>query len=62
MPQLALGGQVEIAVQGDQLVIRSTRRVRAGWEEQFRAMHERGDDRFRAEVPSSDWDAREWQW
>jgi antitoxin MazE len=45
LEHLNWGEEVEMAVQADQLVIRSPRRPRQGWEEKFRTMHERGDDR-----------------
>jgi antitoxin MazE len=62
LDQLQFGEEVEMAVQADQLVIRSAGRPREGWEEQFRAMHERGDDRLPDEFPASAWDANEWEW
>lgn len=60
--QLALGEEVEMSVQADRLVIRSARRPRQNWEEQFRAMHERGDDRLIEGFPASAWDEQEWEW
>ena len=60
--QLDLGDEVEMSVQADRLVIRSARRPREGWEEQFRAMHERGDDRLIEGFPASAWDEEEWEW
>jgi antitoxin MazE len=60
--QVRLGAEVEIAVQRDQLVIRSASRPRAGWDEQLRAMAERGDDRLLDEPAATHWDASEWQW
>jgi len=45
LEQLGWGEEVELSVHWDQLVIRSTRRPRSGWEEQFKRMAERGDDR-----------------
>ncbi len=60
--QLALDEAVEMRVEGEQLVICSARRPRTGWEERFRAMHERGDDRPIAGLPTSTWDAEEWEW
>jgi antitoxin MazE len=60
--QVRLGAEVEITVQRDQLVIRSTSRPRAGWDEQLRAMAERGDDRLLDEPAATHWDTREWQW
>ena len=62
LDQLNLAGEVEMAVQGDRLVIRSARRPREGWEEQFRAMHERGDDQLVEGFPASAWEEEEWEW
>lgn len=41
---------------------REPRRPREGWEDQFRAMHECGDDRPIDESPTSAWDQCEWEW
>ncbi len=62
LEQLGLSDEVEMAVQADQLVIRSAHRPRQGWEDQFRLMHERGDDRPVEEFPASAWDQHEWEW
>jgi len=44
--QTKLRNEVEIAVQGDHLVIRPVSRPRQGWDEQLRAMAEHGDDQL----------------
>ena len=64
LEQLALGEEVEISVRGDQLVIRPGKHPRAGWEEQFARMAERGDDRLLDEEALSltEWDEGDWQW
>ncbi len=67
LEQLDLGEEVEMRVEADQLVISSARRPRQGWEEQFRAMHQRGDDRLIdgrliEGLPASTWDEEEWEW
>ena len=62
LEQLAWDEEVEMTVQADRLVIRSARRPRQDWDDQFRAMHERGDDRLPAELPASMWDEHEWEW
>ena len=62
LEQLGFSDEVEMAVQADQLVIRSSRRPRESWEAQFRVMHERGDDRPIKELPASAWDEQEWEW
>jgi antitoxin MazE len=62
LDQVELGPEVEIAVQGDQLVIRSTSRPRDGWEEQFRVMAEHGDDQLLDDSVLTAWDKTEWTW
>lgn len=55
---------VELEVQDDHLVLRPHSKPRQGWEDAFRRMHERGDDRLLdKESPSfSRWDRMEWRW
>ncbi|HKZ87020.1 MAG TPA: AbrB/MazE/SpoVT family DNA-binding domain-containing protein [Anaerolineae bacterium] len=62
LDQVGLSSEVEISVQRDQLVIRPTSRPRDGWEEQFRAMAEHGDDKLLDEPVATRWDAGEWKW
>jgi antitoxin MazE len=63
LDQTGLGDEVELEVQRDQIVIRSAHRPRAGWEEQFRAMAEQGDDRLLDDEPvPTQWDETEWTW
>ena len=54
--------EVELAMQQDRLVIRPVRDPRRGWEEQFRAMAELGDDRLLDEETATQWDSTEWEW
>jgi antitoxin MazE len=60
--QVGLGTEIEISVHRDRLIIRSASRPRQGWEEQFRAMAEHGDDRLIDEVTGTRWDESEWKW
>ncbi len=59
-----LGDEVEIRALKDSLVIRAARKPRAGWDEAFREMAQRGDDALLDEAsPSlSSWDEEEWEW
>jgi antitoxin MazE len=59
---VGLEEEVEIDVQRDHLVIRPLSRARDNWEEQFRAMAERGDDRLLDTPTPTQWDRDEWQW
>ncbi len=62
--QLGWGEEVEMSVRGDQLVIRSSRPPRNGWQEQFRRMAERGDDHLldAEAVNLIDRDDDDWEW
>ena len=46
LEQAHLPDHVELEVRHGQIVIRSARRPRAGWDEQFRVMAQHGDDQL----------------
>ncbi len=46
LQQIGIGTEVEIEIQGDQIVISSAEHPREGWEEAFRLMAKNGDDRL----------------
>ncbi len=60
--QLGLGEEVELAVQGDRLVVRPARRPREGWQEAFRTMAAYRDDRLLDAPLPTKWDKKEWRW
>ncbi len=62
LEQAGLGSEVEIAVQDDELIIRPAARPRLGWEAQFMAMGQAGDDRLLDEPVPTHWDASKWEW
>jgi len=64
LEQVGFDVEVEVEAQNNQIVIRPARRARHGWDEQFKAMAERGDDRLLDEkAPSlTEWDAEQWEW
>jgi antitoxin MazE len=62
LEQAGLQDEVEIAVERNQLVIRSRRHPRDGWDEQFQAMAAAGDDRLLDEPTPTQFDEREWEW
>ena len=64
LEQTGLKTEVELEVQGDQIIIRSAERPRQGWEAAFRTMAEAADDvLLDAENASrSNWDEDEWEW
>lgn len=55
---------VEIEIEGNRLIVRSTRHPRSGWDEAFREMKHHGDDALLdAEFkPASKFDEVEWEW
>jgi antitoxin MazE len=59
---VGLGSEVEITVERDRLIIRPTARPRTGWDEQFRAMAECGDDRMLDELVPTRLEGNEWTW
>jgi antitoxin MazE len=64
LERAGLSGEVEISVQDHSLVTRSARKPRAGWDEAFREMAQRGDDGLLDEdvVSLTRWDEEEWEW
>lgn len=59
-----LGDEVELEVGEGQLIVRSVRRPREGWEASFAALAEAGDDRLldAEAIETSSWDEDEWEW
>lgn len=62
LEQLALGEEVEMAVQSDQIIIRPAHRPRHNWEREFQVMAANGDDRLLDEAIATRWDKEEWEW
>jgi len=64
LDKAGLTGEVEIEASPGQLVIRSAKRPRQGWEERFAAMASAGDDALLEgdELMPTEWESQEWQW
>lgn len=64
LAQCCLRDTVELEVENDHLVVRSSSAPRRGWDEAFRQMHRQGDDKLLDKESSSPtkWDKAEWQW
>ncbi len=58
-----LAEEVELDAQDYQIIIRSTKQPRQGWEAAFRGMAERGDDELLDKhlFTQTKWDEDEWQ-
>ncbi|HOO39598.1 MAG TPA: AbrB/MazE/SpoVT family DNA-binding domain-containing protein [Deltaproteobacteria bacterium] len=64
LEQTGILKDVEIEVEKDQIIIRPVRDAREGWDDAFKAMGEKGDDRLVVEDKdiAHSWDEDEWQW
>ena len=62
--QCGFEDEVEMEIHENELVIRSPRQIRQGWEEAFKSMSNLGDDKSLAEFEelSTSWDEKEWEW
>lgn len=56
------GGDVELLVDEDRLVVQPVSGSRQGWDEAFARMAEVGDDELLDEALPTEFDEREWQW
>jgi len=62
--QTGLGGEVEISVDENRLIISPAHRPRSGWAEAFKAMAKLGDDELlegKRTVPT-EWEEEGWEW
>lgn len=59
-----LTGEVELEVDDNRIIIRSTRQPRQDWERAFRMMAEQNDDVLldNESLSQTEWDENEWTW
>jgi antitoxin MazE len=57
-----LKDEVEIALKGDSLVIRSAGHPREGWADAFKELARRGDDVLLDDPVATEFDQTEWEW
>ncbi len=65
LEQAGLTGDVEVEARDGQLIVRPARAARQGWEAQFAAMAQAGEDRLLDDGESltlTAWEASEWEW
>ncbi len=64
LEQTGIMDEVDITVEKNQLIIRPLQQAREGWDDAFKKMAEKGDDRLIIddEKLSHTWDEEEWQW
>jgi antitoxin MazE len=60
--QLGLQHEVELEVEKNHLVVRPVKKVREGWAEAAKAMHEAGEDKLLLPDTPNDFDDKEWTW
>jgi antitoxin MazE len=62
LEQAGLVNEVEMTVEGNKLIITSSRHPRQGWNEHFKIMAEHGDDHLLIQETPTQWDEEEWTW
>ena len=62
LEQVGMVDEVELIVEGNQLIIQPVQKARADWDARFSEMHANGDDTLMDENISTEWDDSEWTW
>ena len=64
LEQVGLSGEIQVEIESDRLILRSSKGRRQGWDEQFKRMAQQGDDRLLdGEVLfHTAWEVQEWEW
>lgn len=62
LEQSGIDTEVEIEVQGANLILRPASRLRIGWDEAFSTMAEAKDDVLLDDINITNWDNIEWEW
>ena len=59
-----MGKEFRFSMERDRPIVDALQLPRAGWDEGFRLMAERGDDQLLdgESVEQSNWDAKQWEW
>ncbi len=63
LEQSGISDEVDVEVKDQSIILRAIRAARAGWEDAFQKMAERGDDMlFDTQSSVSEWDEKDWTW
>ena len=64
LKQCHLQGEVELELKYNRLIIKSKSKQREGWDQAFKSMAEKGDDKILDEniLHETNWDKNEWEW
>jgi antitoxin MazE len=60
-----ISNEVELIAEHEQIIIRSIKKTRSGWDESFKTMAQNNDDKLLDEEQlsyQSSWDKEEWEW
>ncbi len=62
--QINLQDEIEMEAAGGQIILRSAKAPREGWDEAFKEMARLGDDELLDAdvIQTSNWDNEEWEW
>jgi antitoxin MazE len=61
LDQCHITDKVEVQISGEKITLRPVKKVRDGWDEQMKLMHERGEDKLF--MPDSiDANLKDWEW
>lgn len=63
--EIGLSKEIEMILEKNQIILRSSKNTREGWEKSFRKMAKADDDQLldkEAIEGSSQWDKTEWTW
>ncbi len=62
LEQSRIGGEVDLELHPDGILIRNAQKPRAGWDEQFVTMAENEDDDLDGAGTRTNFEKKEWQW
>ena len=60
--QCGFGDEVDLRVENECLIISPERRVRAGWEQEFRSAGSSGKGEHLLDVGENEFDRKDWRW
>jgi antitoxin MazE len=62
LEESGIRGEVELEICAEGILIRNISKPRSDWDAKFRTLADHDDDFTASELPSSQFEAKEWQW
>ncbi len=63
LEQTSIGEDVELVAEDGNLIIRAAGNPRSGWDQAFKSMAERNDDKLLDQaIVDHEWDEENWEW